>query len=154
MQSDAGRPLKERRVSSEFDHRSVLLDATIQALQPRPGGRYLDGTLGGGGHSEALLEVCGPDGYVAGIDRDPFALRAASERLARFGDRFTSLRGTFAEMANLAGALGPFDGILLDLGVSSPQLDQPGRGFSFRADGPVDMRMDPDSGQSLSLIHI
>ena len=148
MQSDAGRPLKERRVSSEFDHRSVLLDATIEALQPRSGGRYLDGTLGGGGHSQAILEASGPDGHLTGIDRDPFALRAATERLASYGDRFRPLRGTFGEMATLAGAHGPFDGIVLDLGVSSPQLDQPGRGFSFRADGPVDMRMDPDSGRS------
>lgn len=135
-------------MSSDFDHRSVLLDSTVEALQPAAGRRYLDCTLGGGGHSHAILEASGPDGQLTGIDRDPHALRAASERLAGFGERFTPLRGTFAEMGHLAGGLGPFDGILLDLGVSSPQLDQPNRGFSFRADGPVDMRMDPDSGQS------
>ena len=135
-------------MNSEFDHRSVLLEATVTALQPTTGGRYLDGTLGGGGHSFAILEASTPDGMLIGIDRDPHALHAAEERLAHFGERFTPIRGTFAQMGELAGGLGPFDGILLDLGVSSPQLDQPDRGFSFRADGPVDMRMDPDQGLS------
>ena len=118
-------------MNSEFDHRSVLLEATVTALQPTTGGRYLDGTLGGGGHSFAILEASTPDGMLIGIDRDPHALHAAEERLAHFGERFTPIRGTFAQMGELAGGLGPFDGILLDLGVSSPQLDQPDRGFSF-----------------------
>ncbi len=135
-------------MNSEFDHRSVLLEATVTALQPTTGGRYLDGTLGGGGHSFAILEASAPDGLVIGIDRDPHALQAADQRLAHFGERFKPIRGTFAQMGELAGEHGPFDGILLDLGVSSPQLDHPGRGFSFRADGPVDMRMDPDQGLS------
>jgi 16S rRNA (cytosine1402-N4)-methyltransferase len=130
-------------VSNDFIHRPVLLEATIEALQPQPAGRFLDCTLGGGGHSEAFLEATGPDGIVIGIDRDPAALAAASARLQRFGDRFQPIRGAFADMAELASEWAPYDGILLDLGVSSPQLDHPERGFSFRVDGPVDMRMDP-----------
>ena len=131
-------------MTSDFTHRSVLLEATLEALQPKPGGRYLDGTLGGGGHSQALLEASAPDGVVVGVDRDPSALAAATQRLQPYSERFSALRGTFDSLDTLAGEQGPFDGILLDLGVSSPQLDRPERGFSFRADGPVDMRMDPD----------
>ena len=131
-------------MENEFDHRPVLLEATMEALQVRPGGRYLDGTLGGGGHSQAILEASGPNGMLIGIDRDPDALAAATARLAPFGDRFIPIRGRFGDMAKLAAQWAPFDGIILDLGVSSPQLDRPERGFSFRADGPVDMRMDTD----------
>lgn len=133
----------ERKVTSDFGHRPVLLEATVAGLEPVNGGRYLDGTLGGGGHSAALLDAAGPDGIVVGIDRDPAALAAARARLKPFGDRFTALHGTFDQMAALAADWAPFDGILLDLGVSSPQLDKPERGFSFQSDGPVDMRMDP-----------
>jgi len=132
----------------EFEHRTVLRDATVQALQPQGGGRYLDGTLGGGGHAQALLEASGPDGVVVGIDRDPHALHAASLRLADYGPRFQPIRGRFGDMAQLAGAWAPLDGLVLDLGVSSPQLDQADRGFSFQHDGPVDMRMDPEHGES------
>jgi 16S rRNA (cytosine1402-N4)-methyltransferase len=131
-----------------FEHRSVLLADTLAQLAPRPGGRYLDGTLGGGGHAELILENSGPDGILVGIDRDPAALRAAGERLARFGDRARLLRGRFSEMAELAAAHGPFDGVLLDIGTSSPQLDHADRGFSFMHDGPLDMRMDPSTGES------
>ena len=99
---------------SEFHHRPVMLSATLQALQPRSGGRYLDGTLGGGGHSEAILDASGPDGMVVGIDRDPAALAAATAHLARFDARFLPLRGRFADMGTLAQAHAPFDGILLD----------------------------------------
>ncbi len=129
-------------MSSDFSHRPVLLEATLQDLQPCESGRYLDGTLGGGGHSEAILEASGPNGLLIGIDRDPAALAAAGSRLERFGDRFNAVHGAFGDMESLASDWAPFDGILLDLGVSSPQLDQPGRGFSFQSDGPVDMRMD------------
>jgi len=131
-------------MGNEFNHRPVLLEATLDALQLQPGGRYLDGTLGGGGHSEAILNATGPDSTLIGIDRDPTALAAATERLKPFGERFVPLRGAFGDMANIAAEWAPFNGILLDLGVSSPQLDRPERGFSFRADGPVDMRMDTD----------
>jgi 16S rRNA (cytosine1402-N4)-methyltransferase len=132
----------------EFEHRTVLRDATLQALQPASGGRYLDGTLGGGGHTQAILSASGPDGVVVGIDRDPHALHAASVRLADFGERFRPVRGEFGNMAQLAGAWAPLDGIVLDLGVSSPQLDHAERGFSFQHDGPVDMRMDPERGET------
>ena len=121
-----------------------MLESVVEAIQPQNGARYLDGTLGGGGHSEAILDASGPDGLLVGIDRDPQALAAASQRLKRFGERFIPVRGTYADMAKHAEAWGPFNGIILDLGVSSPQLDQGSRGFSFRRDGPVDMRMDPD----------
>jgi 16S rRNA (cytosine1402-N4)-methyltransferase len=130
-----------------FSHLPVLLDATIAQLDVRPGRRYLDGTLGGGGHSAAILSS---GGAVAGLDRDPSALAAATERLSDLPGFLGAFRGPFAEMAHLAGHLGPFDGILLDLGVSSPQLDTPARGFSFQHDGPVDMRMDPDQALSAS----
>lgn len=131
-----------------FHHVSVLLPQVLEGLRPQAGGRYLDGTLGGAGHAEAVLRASGPDGLLVGIDRDPDALAAARTRLAPFGDRARLLRGTFARMAELAGELGPFDGILLDVGVSSPQLDRAERGFSLKADGPVDMRMDPSQGES------
>lgn len=130
-------------MTSDFSHRPVLLEATLDTLEVREGGRYLDGTLGGGGHSEAILEAAGANGFVVGIDRDPTALAAAAARLERFGNQFQSIQGAFADMETLAGEWAPFHGILLDLGVSSPQLDHPERGFSFRAEGPVDMRMDP-----------
>ena len=131
---------------ADFSHRSVLLPEVLDGLQPRPGGRYLDGTLGGAGHAHGILERSAPDGLLVGIDRDPAALAAATARLASFTDRAILRHGAFADMADLAGSYGPFNGILLDLGVSSPQLDQPDRGFSFRADGPLDMRMDPTRG--------
>ena len=126
-----------------MDHRPVLLARVLDGLALRPGARVLDGTVGYGGHAEAILERTAPDGTLVGIDRDPRALTAARERLARFGARATLVRGRFGEV--LAHEAGDFDGILLDLGVSSPQLDVPARGFSFQHDGPVDMRMDPDA---------
>jgi len=127
-----------------FHHVPVLLQATVDLLQVRPGGTYADGTLGGGGHAEAVLEASGPNGVLVGVDRDPFALEAASKRLARFGDRFIPKRGCFADLPEITQQQAPFDGILLDIGVSSPQLDTPARGFSIQHDGPVDMRMDTD----------
>lgn len=122
----------------------------LQYLAPRSGGVYLDGTLGAGGHSELILEASGPDGLVYGIDRDPSALAAASQRLERFGNRFRPLRGSFGDLADLLASqgVGTIDGLVLDLGVSSPQLDRAERGFSFRADGPLDMRMDPSQGDT------
>ena len=133
-----------------FAHQSVLPAEVLQYLAPRPGGVYVDGTLGGGGHSELILEAIGPDGVLYGIDRDPAALAAASERLSRFGDRFQPLQGSFGDLVKLLATKGvrEIDGLLLDLGVSSPQLDRPERGFSFRADGPLDMRMDPTQGET------
>jgi 16S rRNA (cytosine1402-N4)-methyltransferase len=126
-------------------HRPVLFEAVLDALQPRPGGRYLDGTLGGGGHAMAVLTRTEPDGRLLGLDRDPAALARAWTVLAPFGPRAILAHGSFADLAALADAagFGHFDGILLDLGVSSDQLEDPARGFAIRAEGPLDMRLDP-----------
>ena len=131
-------------------HVPVLLPETIAALSPRAGGRYIDGTLGGGGHAEAILEASAPDGILLGIDRDADAVVRCRERLSRFGSRFEAVHADFASMAGIAAerGFGRADGILLDLGVSSFQLDEARRGFSFRADGPLDMRMDRSRGET------
>lgn len=119
----------------------------LAALKPKAGGRYADGTLGGAGHAEAILDASSPTGWVFGCDRDGAAVEAARARLARFAGRLEIRRGNFAEMAEWIPAAS-CDGVLLDLGVSSPQLDTAERGFSFQQDGPLDMRM--DSRQSLT----
>jgi len=126
---------------TDFIHEPVLLEEALSALQPTAGRLYVDGTVGGGGHAEAILEASGPDGRLAGFDRDDRAIAAAAKRLARFGDRVTLHREAFSGLAKLLPKVG-CDGVLLDLGVSSPQLDEPGRGFSFQDEGPLDMRMD------------
>lgn len=130
-------------VSSELAHTSVLFDEVIEALRPRPavGFRALDATVGGGGHSFGLLERSTPDGVLTGLEVDPGSLALASVRLASFSGRFTLLQRNFADLAELQ--LEPFDAIVFDLGLSSPQLDAAGRGFSFRFDEPLDMRFDP-----------
>jgi 16S rRNA (cytosine1402-N4)-methyltransferase len=119
----------------------------VDLLDPREGRVIVDGTLGGGGHSEALLER---GATVVGIDRDPSARAAAQARLARFGDRFRAVAGRFGDVAHLVD--GPVDGLLLDLGVSSPQFDTAARGFSFQHDGPLDMRMGDDGETAAELI--
>jgi 16S rRNA (cytosine1402-N4)-methyltransferase len=124
-----------------FSHEPVLLAEVLEWLAPGPGRHFLDGTLGGGGHTEALLKA---GASVVGLDRDPAALAAARARLSGYGDLFTSMHLDFGSMGELGVAC--FDGILLDLGVSSHQLDEAGRGFSFMRDGPLDMRMDPTRG--------
>src|ERR1035438_8969772 len=114
----------------------------LAALKPRAGGRYADGTVGGAGHAAGILAASSPTGWLSGCDRDGAAVEAARTRLEeKFAGRFEIRRGNFAEMACWIPAAG-CDGVLLDLGVSSPQLDSPGRGFSFQQDGPLDMRMD------------
>lgn len=125
----------------EFAHTPVLLREVLEWLRVRPGATYADGTLGGGGHSEALLEQSSPDGKLYACDRDRTALEAASQRLARFGERFVTRHGNFSSLAEWVPH-GTCDGVLLDLGVSSPQLDVAERGFSFQEAGPLDMRMD------------
>ena len=128
---------------SSFHHVSVLLDASIDALNIRPDGIYVDGTLGGGGHSREIASRL-TTGHLIGIDRDETALAAAGERLAPFMDRVTLVHSNFCEMDSVIRSLGypGVDGVLLDLGVSSPQLDESSRGFSYMADAPLDMRLD------------
>jgi len=132
-------------VSTELPHTSVLFDEVLAALRPRPGVGYraLDATVGGGGHSFGLLERSAPDGLLTGLDADPNSLAIAAERLAPFDGRFTLLQRTFADLAELH--VEPVDAIVFDLGLSSPQLDAAGRGFSFRFDEPLDMRFDPEA---------
>ena len=114
----------------------------LDALKPRPGGRYADGTLGGAGHAASILAMSSPTGWLSGCDRDGVAVEAAKKQLTeKFAGRFEIRRGNFAELAVWIPAAST-DGVLLDLGVSSPQLDSPERGFSFQHDGPLDMRMD------------
>ena len=133
-----------------FRHLSVLPDEVISFLAPLPGGTYLDGTLGGGGHAGLILEKCSPGGTLVGIDRDREALQAAGERLAGFGTAARLVHGDFGELDRHLDELGitSLDGFLLDLGVSSHQLDSGGRGFSFQQDAPLDMRMDTSRGET------
>lgn len=126
-------------------HEPVLLHEVLEGLRVSEKGRYLDGTFGGGGHTRAILEAH-PENEVTALDRDPAAVARADVFKQEFGNRFQFIRANFSEMAEAAP--GPWEGILLDLGVSSFQLDQPERGFSFREAGPLDMRMNPDSGLS------
>ncbi len=131
----------------EFIHEPVLLKEVLQWMDVRPGGVYCDGTLGGGGHSGAMLRESGGTATLYGIDRDMMAINAASERLAQFGG-FHALHGNFHDGKELLQAAGAplLDGVLLDLGVSSPQLDKGERGFSYHEDAPLDMRMDTTQG--------
>ncbi len=128
----------------EFKHKSVLLFETIDGLNIKPDGIYVDGTLGGGGHSFQILKRLGDGGRLIGIDQDEDALRAAGERLAIFGDKVTTVRSNYRDMKKVLHDLGieKVSGIVLDLGVSSYQLDEPERGFTYREDVPLDMRMD------------
>ena len=136
-----------------FSHKSVLLDETIEALNIHPDGIYLDGTLGGAGHSEQIVKRL-TTGTLIGIDRDEVALSAARQRLSPYGERVVTVHSNFCELADVLDRLSiPFvDGMLFDLGVSSPQLDDAQRGFSYMADAPLDMRM--DRSQSLSAYEV
>ena len=133
-------------MSSEinFSHKSVLLDECIEALDIKPDGVYVDGTAGGGGHSFEIAKRLGENGLLIAIDQDEDAIKAASERLSCYGDKVKIVRNNFSHLADVCGELGveKIDGLLLDLGVSSYQLDTAERGFSYMADAPLDMRMD------------
>jgi 16S rRNA (cytosine1402-N4)-methyltransferase len=124
-----------------FLHKPVLLNEILSGLAPRDGGRYVDATLGGAGHAEAILKTSSPTGWLYGFDRDASALEAARERLAPYAGRFELFHSDFGALAQRVPAAS-CDGVLMDLGVSSPQIDQSERGFSFQKDGPLDMRMD------------
>ena len=125
-----------------FNHKPVMAVEVLGALKPHPGGRYVDGTLGGAGHAESILAASAPTGWLSGCDRDGVAIEVAQARLgSNFAGRFELRRGNFSELADWIPEKS-CAGILLDLGVSSPQLDVPERGFSFQNEGPLDMRMD------------
>ncbi len=136
-------------MNSKPDHIPVLFKEVLTGLRPRPGGRYIDGTVGAGGHARGILEASGPDGLLLGLDADPAVLGLAGERLAGFGPRLTLVEGNFADLEDIAAQHGfcPADGIVLDLGLSSLQLENGARGFSFQKAGPLDMRF---SGQGLT----
>ncbi|QGR87283.1 16S rRNA (cytosine(1402)-N(4))-methyltransferase RsmH [Burkholderia multivorans] len=134
-------------MGNELQHRTVLLDEAVESLVMRPDGIYVDGTFGRGGHSRAVLARLGPAGRLIAFDKDPRAIETAQ---AMADARFSIVHDSFASMRDALAARGieKVSGVLLDLGVSSPQVDDPARGFSFRADGPLDMRMDPTRGES------
>ncbi len=136
-------------LTDNYSHRPVLLDEVIEGLAIKPDGIYVDGTFGRGGHARIILDKLGPRGRLLAMDKDPQAIEAAQQKF--LDGRFMIARGTFAnlkEQVQDQGLLHRVDGAVLDLGVSSPQLDDPQRGFSFTHDGPLDMRMDPDTGIS------
>ena len=138
--------------TTQHGHQPVLLDEVLAALAPRPGERYLDGTFGGGGHTRAILAASEPDGIVLALDADPDAVARARQLAVTpgVGDRLRPVHANFADVAAVARREGtlPLDGVLLDLGLSSFQLDTGARGFAFRLDGPLDMRFDPTRGRS------
>lgn len=138
----------------EFEHRTVLLDRTIEYLKVVPGGVYVDCTLGGGGHSLEILKRLGERGRLIGIDRDQNAIKAAGERLASFSDKAVLVHGNFRDIRRIVHGIGitAVDGVVMDLGVSSHQLDRRERGFSYMQDAPLDMRMDRQ--QSLTAMEV
>lgn len=133
-------------------HVPVLLAECCAALEAERGGVFLDGTFGAGGYARALLDAS-PSTRVIGLDRDPDAVRTGAALVARYGDRLALRTGRFGELDRLAAGAGPLDGVVLDIGVSSMQLDQPERGFSFRLDGPLDMRMERSGPSAADLVN-
>ncbi|MGC8890186.1 MAG: 16S rRNA (cytosine(1402)-N(4))-methyltransferase RsmH [bacterium] len=131
-------------LGSEVLHQPVMLREVLEILQPKPGGRYIDCTLGDGGHSKAILEASSPDGFLLAIDRDHISIERARENLSQYRDRIMIIQGNFSNLLSLVAPTGidRFNGILFDLGVSSVQLADSERGFSFNIDAPLDMRMD------------
>jgi 16S rRNA (cytosine1402-N4)-methyltransferase len=132
--------------SATLEHVPVMTREVVEALNVRPGGRYVDGTVGAGGHAEAIMQAAAPGGQLLGIDKDPDALATARERLARFGDDVRLEQGDYADMDSICREAGfvPVHGVLLDLGLSSLQLGRAERGFSFQEEGPLDMRFSPE----------
>ena len=147
-------------MGDKLSHIPVLYQEVLAGLQMKPGGHYIDATVGGGGHARGILMASAPAGELLGIDADPMAVATAREQLAEFGKRAVLVQGSFADLEEIALGHGfcPVDGIFLDLGLSSMQLEATGRGFSFQLDGPLDMRFDPltvhrrDSGHRPSQI--
>jgi len=141
-------------VTEPVAHRSVLPRETLELLAPCPDDVVVDATLGAGGHAELLLDAIGPNGRLVGIDRDASMLEVARRRLARFGAAFVPVHGDHRDLKQMLLAVGvdAIDRVLFDLGVSSLQVDDPARGFSFRTDGPLDMRMDPRTGRSAEML--
>jgi len=135
-------------VTGSVLHTPVLLNEVLDGLRVKAGGRYIDCTLGSGGHAVAILERSEPDGRLLGIDLDPMAVQVSRQRLGAYGDRVRLVHKTFAQLKAVASAEGfiPANGVLLDLGMSSLQLERGERGFSFQKEGPLDMRMDPEEG--------
>src|SRR5262245_50801779 len=148
MPATAAIDREETLTHADVPHRPVLLEESLALLRVAPGATVVDATLGPGGHAEALLEAVGANGRVIGIDRDPAALAFARRRLSRFASRFLPVLGDHRDLVSLLHAIDVVvvDAVLVDLGISSMQLDDPSRGFSFSMDGPLDMRMDPASG--------
>jgi 16S rRNA (cytosine1402-N4)-methyltransferase len=138
------------QTKADYGHLPVLYDEVLALLQPQRGGRYIDGTVGAGGHAAGILVGSAPDGRLLGFDRDPQAIAVARERLSPFGDRAELVNASYATMGEVAPAMGfgAVDGILLDLGLSSRQLADAERGFSFLVEGPLDMRFDSREGES------
>jgi len=136
--------------SASTPHRPVLYQQTIEYLAPKSPGLYLDCTAGAGGHSEGILQASSPNGLLLALDLDPLAISLTKSRLAPFGERATIVQASYIDAARILQQIGwsALDGILMDLGVSSMQLDQQDRGFSFRYDAPLDMRFNPDKGPS------
>lgn len=137
--------MSQESKAGQEPHQPVLYQEIIHALKPKPGGNYVDGTLGAGGHAWGILQASEPGGRLLGLDLDPVALAIAGEKLAAFGERAILRQASFATLQEQLNEVGweSVDGILLDLGLSSMQLDTPARGFSFQADAPLDMRFDP-----------
>lgn len=139
---------------NEFRHQPVLLEEAIDLLNVRPGGNYIDATLGGGGHAEEILKRNGPSGRLIGLDRDPQAIEAATVRLSCYRERFTAVNIRFGEMAEIGRKFDlEINGVLFDLGLSSPQIDHSQRGFSFMGDGPLDMRMGLNGSSARDLVN-
>ena len=142
--------LAEARVMAALPHQPVLYEEIIHALAPRDSGRYIDGTVGAGGHARAVVEACAPSGRLLGLDVDPYALALARENLAPYGERVTLKQASYDHMLEAMQEMGwrTVDGIVLDLGVSSMQLDTAARGFSFQNEAPLDLRFNPDGGMT------